>query len=128
MGLKYEMFQPSISSLLTRRRKRYDACGDFFAKVTGALISLRLLFRKKSCLRRLFACKCSHDGWARYQLFAGCPVALKILFISSSQSTTAENGFVAGLAGVPFLKFNNLLVISLDLETIGQTRAQFNQT
>ena len=55
-------------------------------------------------------------------------VALKILFISSSQSTTTENGFVAGLAGVPFLKFNNLLVISLDLETIGQTRAQFNQT
>ena len=33
-----------------------------FAKAAGALISLRLLFRKKSRSARLFGCKRPHDG------------------------------------------------------------------
>lgn len=32
----------------TRRRKLHIACGDFFTNVTGALIPLPLLFRKRS--------------------------------------------------------------------------------
>ena len=35
-------------SINPRRRKRYAACGDFFIKVTDALILQRLLFRKRS--------------------------------------------------------------------------------
>ncbi len=42
------MPQVRILSLRPRRRKLHIACGDFFTKVTGALIPLRLLFRKRS--------------------------------------------------------------------------------
>ena len=44
------------------RRKLHIACGDFFTKVTGVLIPLRLLFRKKSRSARLFGCKCPYNG------------------------------------------------------------------
>ena len=40
-----------VPSFAPRRRKLHIACGDFFTKVTGALIPLRLLFRKRQCLR-----------------------------------------------------------------------------
>lgn len=54
------------SSMMTpappRRRKLHIACGDFFIKVTGALIPLRLLFRKKSRSAHLFGPKRPHDG------------------------------------------------------------------
>mgnify|MGYP004421822137 CR=1 FL=1 len=54
---KYIFLQPldahpfvniSFYSRLTRRRKLNIACGDLFTKITGALIPLRLLFRKRS--------------------------------------------------------------------------------
>lgn len=44
----------SFYATLPRRRKLPIACGDFFTKVTGALIPLRLLFRKRLRLACLF--------------------------------------------------------------------------
>lgn len=43
----------------------------FFIKVTGALIPLRLLFRKGHAAPLLFACKRAHDAPACYQPFSG---------------------------------------------------------
>ena len=54
-----------------RRRKLHIACGDFFTKVTGALITLRLLFRKRSRLLRLLACKRAHNAFAALPTFCG---------------------------------------------------------
>ncbi len=42
-----KLFYPIFCAAFTRHRKRYIACGDFL-KITGALIPLRLPFRKKS--------------------------------------------------------------------------------
>lgn len=43
----------------------------FFIKVIGALISLRLLFRKRLRLLRLFACKRAHNAFAVLPTFCG---------------------------------------------------------
>ncbi len=60
-----------VPSPAPRRRKHHIACGDFFTKVTGALIPLRLLFRKKSRSARLFSCKRPHDGSLSLPIFCG---------------------------------------------------------
>ena len=59
-----------------RRRKLHIACGDFFTKVTGALIPLRLLFRKKVALHLRCSLACALQGIDALRLatnlFRGC--------------------------------------------------------
>ncbi len=74
-----------------RRRKLHIACGDFFTKVAGALISLRLLSEKGHAAPSLLACKRVRDVPACYQPFSGTWVQIvikkcrEIFFISPLQ-------------------------------------------
>ena len=82
-----------------RRRKLPIACGDFFTKVTDTLISLRLLFRKKSHSVHLLACKRARDGSLSLPTFCElrkfkftCQKGKKYLFHIPNLSHQAEYG------------------------------------
>ena len=60
----------SVRTSASRRRKRHIACGDFFTKATGALILLRLLFRKRSRQVARLTCKCARCRFVGYQPFS----------------------------------------------------------